>query len=283
LSRPTGRTIPVTETRFTSAPVVSNPGAFLTDAMAQLRRSLPMVWPLFLSNLRARHRGLLLSYLWLLLPGIATAAICTYLQSARVLTGAATELPYPLHVLTGVFLWQLLADGVQAPLQQLKASRQLLTHSRVPHEAVILAGVVEAAVNCGARLLVLVPVLLLHRVAPDIAWLALPLALAALLALGVALGLLIAPWALLYDDASRATVLGLALWFVLTPIFYAAPSDGLLSHNPAGVLIETARSWLAGAPTGSAVALVAIGAGAALILGWLTYRIAKPHLLARLS
>jgi lipopolysaccharide transport system permease protein len=271
------------EARYTALPVLIGPGAFLAEAAVQLRRSVPMVWPLFLSHVRARHRGLLLSYVWLLLPAVAAALVCAYLQSLRVIATAPTDFPYALHVLTGVLLWQLLVDALQSPLQQLRASRQLITHSRVPHEALILAGALEALVNCAARLLVLVPVRLLYGILPGIAWLALPLALGSLLILGLAIGILIAPWGLLYDDVSRALTLAIGLWFLLTPIFYPAPREGLLSYNPAAVLIETARSWLGGGPAATGFGIVAVVSWAALILGWLLYRIARPHVVARLG
>jgi lipopolysaccharide transport system permease protein len=271
------------EVRYSALPLLSASGAFLTEAFRQLRQSLPIVWPLFLSHVRARHRAMLLSYLWLLLPAAATALICTYLQSMRVLAAASTELPYALHVLTGVLLWQLLVDGLQAPLQQLKASRQLIVHTRVPHEALILAGTLEALANCGARLLVLAAVLLFYGIAPSLTWLAVPVALVSLLVFGLALGVLIAPWGLLYDDVPRAVTLGLGMWFFLTPIFYAAPADGPLSYNPAAVLIETARSWLVGNSAAGGFGIVAFASWAALIAGWLLYRMARPHVLARLG
>jgi lipopolysaccharide transport system permease protein len=277
------RAAEATDARYTALPLVSGPGAFLVQASTQLRQSLPIVWPLFLSHVRARHRAMLLSYLWLLLPAVATALICTYLQSMRVLTAAPTALPYALHVLTGVLLWQLIVDALQAPLQQLKASRQLMIHTRLPHEALILSGALEALVNCGARLLVLAAVLLVYGIVPSLTWLALPAALLSLLVFGLALGLLIAPWGLLYEDVARAVTLGLGLWFFMTPIFYPAPAEGLLSYNPAAVLIETARSWLVGGSAASGFGAVAAGSWAALIAGWLLYRMARPHVLARLG
>jgi lipopolysaccharide transport system permease protein len=280
---PGGRAGKAIGARYTALPALSAPGAFLMEAFAQLRQALPIVWPLFLSQLRARHRALLLSYLWLLLPAVAAAAICTYLQSLRVIATGQTELPYALHVLTGVLLWQLLVDAVQAPLHQLRASRQLIIHSKVPHEALILAGALEALVNCGARLIVLAAVLPFYGIFPSLAWMALPIALISLLILGLAVGLLIAPWGLLYDDVSHAVTLGLGLAFFLTPIFYAAPPDGPLGYNPAAVLIEAARAWLAGGPTGAGLWVVAAASWFVLILGWLLYRMARPHVLARLG
>lgn len=263
--------------------MLSGPGSFVADAWRQLRRSLPIVWPLFLSNMRARHRALLLSYIWLLLPAIATALVCTHLQSLRIIAREPTQFPYVLHVLTGILLWQLLIEALNAPLQQLRASQQLITHSRVPHEALILAGALEALVNCGARLLVLVPVLLLYGIVPNAAWAAVPLALIALLGLGLAIGVLAAPWGLLYDDVPRAITLGVGLWFFLTPIFYPAPVQGLLSYNPAATLIETARSWLGGGSAAAGFGLVAAGSALALVAGWLLYRLAQPHVVARLG
>lgn len=271
------------ETRYSAQSVFNRPRLFLAEAFDQLRRSLPIVGPLFLSNMRARHRALLLSYAWLLIPAIATAVICTHLKSLRVIASGPTSLPYVVHVLAGTLLWQSLVEALNSPLQQLRASRQVILNSRTPHEALILSGALEVLLNGGVRLLVLVPVLIVYGIMPSASWLAVPLAVLAILALGLAIGLLLAPWGLLYDDVSRGTTLAVTLWFFLTPIFYGRSSAGVLRFNPATPLIETGRAWLSGGAAAPDFLPVAVGSLIALVAGWLLYRLARPHVLARMS
>jgi lipopolysaccharide transport system permease protein len=271
------------ETLYSARSQLSEPGRFLQDAGRALARSLPIAWPLFVGNVRVRYRRSLLGYLWLLLPAVATTLVCVELQSRRLVAVGASELPYALHVASGIVLWQLFVEALNAPLTHLKASRQIITRSRVPHEALILAGAMEVALNAAARLIVLVPVLWAFGVAPQGAMLAVPMGVLALMLLGLAIGLLLAPWGLLFEDVARALMLFVGLWFFLTPIIYAGPVEGALRWNPVTPLLETTRSWIAGG--GAAPGFWGVAAGALVGLGaaWLLYRLARPHVVARLG
>lgn len=273
----------MTEIVHSSQSELRHPGRFFAEAFRDLRRAPAVAWRLFLSNVRARHRRSWLGYVWLLLPTLATTAIWTYIHTRGVIAIAPTAVPYPVYVLAGTVLWQVFVDALNAPLQQLQASRQLITRSRVPHEALILAGVFEVLLNCAARLLVLLPALLFFAVPIGPRTLLLPLGIAALLLLGLALGMLIAPAGLLYDDVGRAVALATGFWFFLTPVVYRAPADGLLRLNPVTPLLETTRGWLTSNGTARGFGAVTLAALVTLFAAWLVQRIARPHTVARLG
>jgi lipopolysaccharide transport system permease protein len=273
----------VTEIVYSADPELRRPRHFVRQALSDLRRSRAAAWALFLANLRSQHRRAWLGYLWLLIPALATAGLCAVIQSRRIVAVGATELPYPLFVLSGMVLWQAFLDGLNAPLEQLGRARQVITRSAAPHEAVIGAGILQALLGIAIRLAVLVAVLLLFRV-PLAAGAALfPLGLLALLVLGLAVGLLAAPLGLLYDDVGRALFLGTALLFFLTPVAYPLPNDGVFRLNPVAILLNAARGWLTGGGFDPLFPLVTGLAAAALVLAWLFYRLARPHVIARLG
>ncbi|MBV9773019.1 MAG: ABC transporter permease [Gemmatimonadetes bacterium] len=265
-----------------------SPGSFAAGIGADARVSPPVAWQLFLRRLQSEHRRSLLGYLWLLLPPLATTGAWVALNAARVLTVGRTDLPYPLYVLTGTVLWQLFVDALNAPLQRLTASRAILTKSRIPHEAFLLAGVLDVLFNFAVRLLVLVPVLAWFGVRPAASMLLAPLGVGALLLLGFALGLLLAPVGLLYPDVPRGLTLATGIWFFLTPVLYPLPVTGgasvLRVANPVSPLLTTARGWLTGGAAAPAPGFVAVVAAslAALAVGWSCYRLARPHLVSRL-
>jgi lipopolysaccharide transport system permease protein len=271
------------ETVFSAAPELRRPAQFLGAALGELRASLPIGLRLFRSNMQVRYRRSWLGYVWLLLPALGTAALAAFIQARRIVSVAPTELPYPLFVLTGIVLWQLFVEGLNAPLQQLQAGRQLVTRSRVPHEALVLAGIFELLLNAAIRLAVLAAALVAFGVPFTPAVLLVPVGLAALAVLGLALGMLLAPVGLLYDDVGRGLALLLSFGFFLTPVVYPIPQDSVLRFNPLAPMLETVRNWLIG---GSAApgfyAVAAIGA-ALLIVSWLLYRLARPHFVARLG
>jgi lipopolysaccharide transport system permease protein len=273
----------VPETLYTPLPELRRPGRFLAGALFDLRCSGPIAWRLFRSNLRIRYRRSWLGYLWLLLPALGTAAICAFMQSRRIVAVAPTELPYPIFVLAGMILWQLFVEAVNAPLQQLGAGRQMITRSRVPHEALIVAGLFEIALNFAIRLVVLAAMLALFRVAPAPSALLLPAGALALAVLGLAIGLLLTPAGMLYDDVARGVTLATTFGLFLTPVLYPLPAWGILRLNPVTPLLETSRSWLTHGGVGGGFLLVSLLGLVALAFAWLVYRLARPHLVARLG
>jgi lipopolysaccharide transport system permease protein len=271
------------ETVYSAAPELRHPRRFVAEAVSDLRRSRSAAWALFVANLRAQHRRAWLGYLWLLIPALATAGVCALMQSRRIVAVGETQLPYPLFVLSGMVLWQGFLDGLNGPLEQLGRARQVITRSAAPHEAVIGAAILQALLGSAIRLLVFAAALAFSRVPLSAGAILFPLGLLALLALGLAAGLLAAPLGLLYDDVGRGLFLGAALLFFLTPVAYPLPADGLFRLNPAAVLLGEARGGLTGGGIDGPFILVAGAALAALLVAWLFYRLARPHVIARLG
>lgn len=271
------------ETVYSSDAELRHPARFFAEAWDELRRSPAVAWRLFRSSVQARHRRAWLGYLWLLLPTLGMTGVWMYVRSRGLVETGATSLPYVVYALSGMILWQVFAESLASPLQQLTASRQLVTRSRVPHEALILAGVFETLLNCAVRLLVLGCIMLTSGVAVGREVVLVPIGVAALVLLGLTLGLFAAPAGLLYDDVGRGLTMLAGFWFFLTPVVYPTRTFGLLRFNPVTPLVETTRQWLtSGAPLGRFVAVTG-GAAAALVVAWLFHRLARPHVVARLG
>jgi lipopolysaccharide transport system permease protein len=217
------------------------------------------------------------------IPALATAAIAAHLQRRHIFDVSPTALPYAIHVFAGMVLWQTLAEALTSPLQQLAAGRQLITRSRVPHEALILSGALDVLFNAAVRLGVLVVVVLVSGTALGASVVLVPAGVLALAALGLTLGLLATPVGLLYEDVTRGLLLLTGFWFFLTPIVYPAPDAGLLRLNPVTPLLDSTRTLLTSFSADGAAVLVAGLAIAGLTMAWLFARLARPHVVARLG
>src|SRR5258706_11627581 len=262
---------------YSAGSELRRPARFLAEAVADLGLSGGIAWQLFRSNLRARYRRSWLGYAWLLLPAAGTAIICTLMRSSRVIAVGPTDLPYPLYVLIGVILWQAFVDGLNAPLDHLAAARQIITRSRVPHEAVILAGAIEIMLNSVVRLAALAIGCALFAIPFRLSMLGIPVGLVALSVLGLAFGMLIAPLGMLYDDVRRTLVIASGLWFLLTPVVYPAPAKAILPFNPVTPVLQATRSLVTSSDICQRPFAVMAATGIALVLGWLLYRVARRH------
>lgn len=274
------------ETIYTSQSALNAPRAFLRSVRHDLRVVYRIGWQLFVRNLKVQVRQSMLGYAWLLLPPLVAGLVWIFLGRARVLNVEAGAVPYPAFVLAGVFLWQGFVEALNSPLQQLSNAKATLAKVRVPHEAFVAAGAAVVAFNSLVRMVILLGVMLWFKV-PLTASLALvPLGLLALLGLGLALGWLVALLGLLYADVSQGLAVVLNLWFLVTPIVYSLPAGFArwLHLNPVTPLLTTTRNWLLAGPAEPTPGfwLVTLLAGAAFGANWLAYRLAQPHLIARI-
>ena len=93
----------------------------------------------------------------------------------------------------------------------------------------------------------------------------------------------------LVNDVGRSVMIFTQFWFFLTPVIYPLPKSGfaatLTQLNPVTPVLITVRDWLTIGSTSQLTGFMFVTGFAIifLIIGWLLYRIAMPHLIARIS
>jgi lipopolysaccharide transport system permease protein len=276
-------TPPPRETVYDSRSAFSQPLRLVRDAWIDLRSAPAIGIRLFQSTMTVRFRKSWLGYLWLLIPAAATALVCVYVQSRRIIPVPDSEQPFGVVVLIGVVLWQVFVESINAPLQQLTAYRQAMTRSTTPHEAFFFAGVLEVLLNVAVRLVAVGAVLVIFGVPIGASLLLIPLGILGLVGLGFFLGLMMAPLGLLYDDVGRGLTVATRFLFFLTPVVYAAPRDGLMRLNPVTPLLETTRGWFFGDPPSGGFVVMMVVAAVGPVIAGMIYRIARPHIFGRLG
>lgn len=271
-----------------ASPALRHPRRFLADVRRDLRVTMDLAPQMARRQIVARYRRSVLGYLWLLLVPLSTAVAWLFVRASGALQMTSIGAPYPLYILAGLFLWQGFLRTLNAPLQQVNASRAIISKIRSPWEAVIAAGWVETVFEFAIFVLVLVIAIPLLGEWPGVGVLAALVPTAALLLFGAAVGLLLVPLGLLFDDVPRAVIVGTTFLFFVTPIVYRPPVSALgaatFRLNPVAVLLDAARAALVGdVPVAPALVLPwAFVAVVAFLVGWVAMRVAVPHLVARL-
>lgn len=278
---------PPTVIRYSSASSLRSPGCFIAEAFSDLRRAWEPATHLFLKNLRSQHRQSILGYAWLLLPPLVSALVWTALNYSGVISLGETKVPYPLYVLIGTMFWSVFVESLKCPITDLKNARDILGKVRMPHEAVILAGLGTVFFNLLIRALLVAGAFLFYGNIPGWTLLLTPLAVLSIVLLGLAIGLWLAPVGLLYDDVNRALDLLLGFGFLVTPVVYPVPkvwpASLITDFNPLVPLLLTGRHWVQGleSPPAQGFVAVTLVSLAALIAGWIFYRVARPHIVSR--
>jgi lipopolysaccharide transport system permease protein len=260
-------------------------GAIAADVWA----GRELAWRLFLRDLQAQYRQTILGYVWAFLPPLVAAATFIFLQSQGITRIEGTVIPYPAFAMMGTLLWQVFVDAMQNPLQSFASAKSMLVKINFPREAVLLGGLYMVVFNFFVRLLLVIAVMLWWRVSVDGAVLFFPVAIAGLLTTGFAIGLLLIPVASLYGDISRGIPIVASFWMLLTPVVYPPRAEGLAgwlaTWNPVSPLIITARETLTAQPLSMLGPFFIVFACSVCVifLGLIGFRIAMPHLIARMG
>ncbi len=256
-----------------------------TDLLA----SRELAWRLMVRNLSAMYRQTMLGYIWAFLPPLFAAGTFIILQKGNLIKTAETTIPYAALTLIGTALWQVFVDGMNSPMRQVTQAKAMLTKINFPREALILAGIGETLVNFVIRLLIIIATLIWFQIPVTYHLLFVPFGVLLLISLGVMIGILLTPIAVLYQDIERGIPLLLPFLMLFSGAVLPIPRDGIgfwiAKLNPIAPVLETTRLWLTGQPSDLMLPFIWIAVAVVILLlvGWVLYRVAMPHLIARLG
>ncbi len=238
-------------------------------------------------NISALYRQTILGWFWAFAPVIVMTATFVFLQRRQILSFEELAVPYPVYVFSGMILWQTFYEAVLAPIKQVMQAKTMLAKIHFPREALIVAGFYETLFNAGLRLLLWIPAAFFFGFNPfSLGWVFIP-GFIALIGLGIGIGVLLVPFAALYQDVEKGLPLILQLGLFLTPVFYPMGSDPerlFFLLNPVTAILDTARSGLLGiAPALPGAALIwTLFVILSLGGGWILFRLALPHIVSRM-
>jgi lipopolysaccharide transport system permease protein len=274
---------------YTPEPILGHPVRMLREMMADLWAGRELAWRLFIRDVRAQYRQTLIGYVWAFLPPLVASMTFIFLNSQGIVRITGTAIPYPAFAMMGTLLWQVFVDALQSPSQAMGQAKPMLAKINFPREAILVAGLYMVVFNFLIRLVLLFGVMVWWKLIPGASLLLFLPAVAALIVCGMAIGMLLAPIGSLYGDISRAIPIGAQFWMLLTPVVYPPRITGLAGKlatwNPVSPLITTARESLTSEPLSMLPAfMVVFGLFVGILfLGWIGYRIAMPHVIARMG
>lgn len=277
---------------YTPDSPIRRPSTFLKTIAGDVRAARMLAWRLFVRDVSAQYRQTAFGYVWAALPAVFTALVWVALQAAGVLSVQTGRVPYLAYVLTGTMFWQLFVDAINAPLKQLNVNRSMLNRVNFPTEAIIASGVGQVLFSFAIKLVVLA--VALAATGAPVKWTAPAVVLPALalLVVGTALGILLAPVGMLYRDIEQGLNVVIAPMMFLTPVLYSVSAAGvpgaltkIMRVNPLTPVFEVTRELLFGG-VGPYISELGIVSGVALLLvavGWLLYRLSLPMLIERIE
>ncbi len=233
-------------TIYTADMRMSNPRDLLSSLLTDLGRSRHVAWEMMKRDLKSQYRTSVLGVLIPLLPALTTAAWAILFRDAHLINVGAVNMPYPFFVLCGMMLWAAFLESMDAPISGVQAEQSLLSKADVPPEAITVSRVGQVLFNFGVKAGLIAIAAFGYRVHVNWTIVFAPLGLLLIVTLGAAIGLIVAPLNLLYQDISKALPVITTFWFFTTPIIFTTPSKGwagiiMTRLNPVTPLLTTTR------------------------------------------
>src|SRR3954465_517979 len=170
------------------------------------------------NELKIKYKNSVLGFAWSLLNPLLYLVV--FYIAFTVILGSGIP-AFPIWLLSGLLVWNLFSTGLGAATGSVVANSGLVKKVSFPREGLPLAAVGSMLVHFFLQSSVLFVVLAVVRW--DVAWAYLPLlpvALAVLLLLTSALGILLSAVNVYLRDTSHFLELALLAWFWVTPIVY---------------------------------------------------------------
>jgi len=276
-------------TIYTPESRLISPIVMVKEMFRDLANCRKLAWRLTIRDLNAQYRQSYLGFLWAFILPLVNAMVWVILGYSGVINVSGSVLPYPVYVLTGIMLWAILMDALNAPFQNVSASKSMLAKINFPREALVIAGIYQTTVNALIKAAIMLVAILVMGIHPGWSLLLFPLAIFSLILTGTDIGLAITPISLLYADVTRIIQLGMQFMMYLTPVIFIKPKIGILAtlfqFNPFTPLIVTAREWLTGLTPDYLGYFAAVNAIAIVLLFvfWIVFRRAMPILIERMG
>jgi len=285
---PSGRP-ELTLTVYTPESPLRHPVLLLKGMLRDLAASRELAWRLFLRDTSAPYRQSLLGYAWLFIPPLVVGLPFVFLNAQGVIAIEGTAIPYPAFALIGTTIWQAFADALINPLRTVTTSKAMLVRVNFPREAILLAGIGQVVFAALIRMLLVIAVVLWFGIdLPATAWL-FPVGILSLIAVGFTLGMLFVPVGALFGDVQQGLPIFAMFLMLMTPVLYPQPETGVAASvtrwNPLTPLVTVTRDWLTTGASGQLpVFLIVTAVSLALLFaGWVLYRLALPHVIARMG
>jgi lipopolysaccharide transport system permease protein len=263
----------------------------LTEMRSDLRHSRELAWRLAVRDIKAEYRRSFVGIAWALMGPLTTTLSFSLLRQQKILTVSTSEMgiPYPVYVMIGTLLWGLFTEAYGMSLSAASSAGSMLTKVRFPREAVLISGVLKLLFRFSIRLVMLAIFIVMYKVPLTWSMLLMPIPIALLIMMGMAVGLTLMPLTWLLDDLSRVASAMMSFAFFLTPVVYPPQQGGILGTlsniNPVTPLLVTGKELMTGHSLTYPGEFVVISIATAILFffGLILFRIAMPILIERMS
>ena len=255
--------------------------------ITEMWQSRELILTLIYRDLSVRYRQSVLGYVWAVAPQIVTVAIFAFLASHRVFAMGETSMPYVIHALWSLSVWQLFAGCLIGSTNCLVNAGSLVTKINFPKESLVFASIGQAVFDFLIRLVPVFAVFIWYGFVPSWHSIWIPFILLSVVLMALGLGFVLAIVNLVLRDIGNAVSMLLTFGMFLAPILYPPPVHYpfyLVNFlNPFSPLLIATQDLLAGTQLfyPDMVMAMVLLSGLVFLIGWRIFHITMPRIAER--
>lgn len=216
---------------------------------------------------------------WEFLEPLVIALVFIFLRRAGAMHPGDMEVSYALFAVVGIMMWRSFTQVLTQTVNSMVDYSRLRGGLLIKPESAMIAVFYESVFTLFFRTVIALLAVAWFGMIDLLAVLQFILLLPIVLFAGLAVGLLLAPFNLVYRDVGRGVQLVIWPMMFLSGVVVALPAEGmtawLRTYNPCAVMIYNLRHVLLTGTfdSGPAFAALALASGLLAVMGWYVYHV----------
>lgn len=205
---------------------------------------------LAIRDIKAQYRQSLLGVFWAILPILINSLVWIFLQSTGTVKLAETGIPYVLYVVVGTTIWSIIGESINLPILTINANKSIISKVNFDKEGLVTLGVLKFIFDLMIKFFIIIIFIIYFKVSLNgLVFLFFPLLFITILSL-IAIGKILTPIGVLYNDVGRSIPIILQFLMYITPVIYVMPNEGFMAeimrYNPLSYIVVDLRNCLTG-------------------------------------
>lgn len=207
-----------------------------------------LTYQLFRRNFFAMYKQSFLGILWIIILPIINVGVFVVLNNSGIFNIGNIQVPYPIYAIAGMAFWQIFAVGLGSSAHALTSAGDMVTRINFSKKSLVFAPMGRTMVSLLIQLALVGVLLLFYRILPGPGILLIPVVVFPIVLLTLGLGFLVSIMNAIVNDIGNVLSLGITFLMYLTPVLYANPKIGILSHvtkyNPMYHFVSAGRDLI---------------------------------------
>jgi lipopolysaccharide transport system permease protein len=221
----------------------------LRSSIQEIRTYKQFIYELTKVSITKSFKKSFIGLSWLFITPIISVVVWILLHGAGIVDPGTTEIPYPAYVLLSTSIWGYFSGIYNTTSGMITGNSRYMIMAKFPHEVLLIHKILVHNINFVIPFLVNLLVLLLFGVRFSWWSFLFPLTLLPLIALGGAIGLIVAIFRVVAVDIGRLSDQFMSFLMFLTPIIYSPKIKigwlaRIVEYNPLTYLIGFSRDLL---------------------------------------